>query len=111
MASVSIRRRETKGGTHFQVRYRLGGRAYPVEHGGSFPTMKEARTRQGLIAGELAAGRNPADLLRAMVEQPRARTFRQWADRYKASRVDLADTGNIDNHLKRMSVFEPETSA
>jgi integrase len=106
MASVSIRRRETKGGTHFQVRYRLGGRAYPVEHGGSFPTMKEARTRQGLIAGELAAGRNPADLLRAMVEQPRARTFRQWADRYKASRVDLADTGNIDNHLKRMSVFD-----
>ena len=35
--------------------------------GGSFRTMKEAKARRDLIGGEIAAGRNPADLLRAMV--------------------------------------------
>ena len=49
MASVSIRRRQTKSGSRFQVRYRLGGRAYPLQHGGSFATMKEARLRRDLI--------------------------------------------------------------
>ena len=56
MASASIRCRQTKSGPRFQVRCRLGGRAYPVQHGGSFPTLKEARTRRDFIAGELAAG-------------------------------------------------------
>jgi integrase len=105
MASVSIRRRATKRGPRFQVRFRLGGRAYPVQHGGSFSTLKEARTRQGLIAGELAAGRNPADLLRAMVDKPQVRRFREWAEAYKASRVDLVDTSNIEHHLKRMDAL------
>jgi hypothetical protein len=36
MASVSIRRRESKNGARFQVRFRLGGRAYPLVHAGSF---------------------------------------------------------------------------
>lgn len=48
MASVSIRRRKSKSGPRFQVRYRLGGRAYPLIHGGSFLTMKEARLRRDL---------------------------------------------------------------
>lgn len=111
MASVSIRRREAKSGTRFQVRYRLGGRAYPLQHGGSFATLKEARTRQGLIAGELAAGRNPVDLLRAMVEKPPARAFREWARAYKKSRVDLVDTSNIQNHLKRMTALDDRDPA
>jgi integrase len=114
MASVSIRRRETKSGPRFQVRFRLGGRAYPLQHGGSFPTLKEARTRRDLIAGELAAGRNPADLLRAMVEKPRVRTFRQWAEAYRRSRVDYAEetAKNLASHLKALAVFDdrdPET--
>jgi hypothetical protein len=49
----------------FQVRYRLDGHAYPLVPGGSFRTLKEARARRDFIAGELAAGRNPADALRA----------------------------------------------
>jgi len=70
MASASITVRKTKAGEkRYQVRYRLGGRAYPIVHGGSFPTMKEARARRDFIAGELAAGRNPADALRALAEQ------------------------------------------
>jgi integrase len=105
MASVSIRRREAKSGTRFQVRYRLGGRAYPLVHGGSFETLKEARLRRDLVAGELAVGRNPADLLQAMVERPPVRTFREWAEAYKMSRVDVgAETRkNMLSHLKRLN--------
>jgi integrase len=102
MASVSIRRRESKSGARFQVRYRLGGRAYPFVHGGSFTTMKEARARRDLIGGELAAGRNPAVALQALSEAPRRRLFREWADAYKASRIDVAakTTKTIDSYLK-----------
>jgi hypothetical protein len=62
MASSFVVTRETKSGARrFVVRYRLGGRAWPVQHGDSFSTMREARARRDLIAGELAAGRNPAE--------------------------------------------------
>jgi hypothetical protein len=70
VASVNITRRHTSSGPRYVVRYRLGGRAYPIVHGGSFPREREAKTRRDLIAGELAAGRNPADVLRAL-EQDR----------------------------------------
>src|SRR5215471_8188535 len=91
MASLMIVTRKAKDGPRYVVRYRLGGRAYPVQHGGSFRTLKEAKVRRYLVAGELAAGRNPADVLRAMVEQPRRRTFGEWAEAYRRSRVDFAD--------------------
>ena len=60
MASASITTRKTNsGGRRYVVRFRRGGRYFPIEHGGSFPTMREARIRRDLIAGELAAGRDP----------------------------------------------------
>ena len=44
MASSLIVTRKTKTGERrFVVRYRLGGRASPVQHDGSFGAMKEAR--------------------------------------------------------------------
>jgi Phage integrase family len=92
MASVSIRRREAKSGPRFQVRYRLGGRAYPLEHGGSFPMLKEARTRRGLIAGELAAGRNPQIVLQALLNPPapvKVETLSDLGPRWLMSREDL----------------------
>ncbi len=75
MPSLTITTRTDEDGPRYVVRYRLGGRAYPLVHGGSFKTMKEAKARRDLVAGEIAAGRNPADTLRAMVEQPKRRTF------------------------------------
>jgi len=60
MASALITTRQTKSGARYIARYRLGGRAYPLVHGGAFRTLKEARARRDLIAGELASGRNPA---------------------------------------------------
>ena len=53
--------------------------------------MREARIRRDLIAGELAAGRNPRDLLQTLAEQPKTRTFAQWAEAYRESRADIAD--------------------
>jgi len=102
MASASITARKTRTGQRrYVVRYRLGGRAYPVEHGGSFPTMREARIRRDLIAGELPAGRNPRDVLARLSTDVPVRTFRIAAAEYKASRVDIADetAKNLKSHL------------
>ncbi len=102
--SASITTRTTKSGRRFVVRYRLGGRSYPVEHGGSFPTMKEARARRDLVAGEIAAGRNPREVLAAMKDRPQVRTFAQWAKAYRESRVDLSEETlkNLDSHVLTM---------
>jgi integrase len=104
MASASITVRTTKAGKRYVVRYRLGGRAYPIVHGGSFPTMREARARRDFIAGELAAGRNPADALRAMVERPEIRTFADVFDGFTASRVDVSEATleNYKTHRTRL---------
>src|SRR5438132_8046471 len=72
VASALITTRRTKSGPRYVVRYRLGGRAYGLVHGGSFRTLKEARARRDLLAGELANGRNPADVLKAL-SQPQVR--------------------------------------
>jgi integrase len=102
MASVQIRRRVSAAGPRFQVRYRLGGRTYPHVHGGTFKTLKEAKTRRDFVAGELTAGRNPAEALRALTAAPARRLFRDWADAYKASRIDVAEktTKTIDSYLR-----------
>jgi integrase len=105
MASALVTTRQTKTGPRYVVRFRLGGRAYPLVHGGAFRTLKEARVRRDLVAGELAAGRNPADLLRAMTERPTARTFEQIAEAYRVSRVDIGDETrkNMRSHLLRLN--------
>src|SRR5262245_35616171 len=93
MSSHYLTTRRTKHGPRYVVRYRLGGRSYPVMHAGSFKTQREARERRNLVAGELAAGRNPADLLRSMLEPSdvaRRNTFAEVAAEYEASRVDVA---------------------
>lgn len=106
MASASITTRTTMtAGKSYVVRYRLGGRAYPIVHGGSFQTMKEARERRNLIAGELAAGRNPADLLRSMVATPpRLEALPVWCDRFIKSRHD-ADDNTIANYRSSLNSF------
>ena len=70
MASASITTRKTNsGGRRYVVRFRRGGSFFPIEHGGSFLTLREARLRRDLIAGELAAGRDPGRSA-AMTEKP-----------------------------------------
>jgi integrase len=102
MATFSISTRRGSKGVRYVVRYRLGGRAYPLTHGGSFRTLKEAKARRDLIAGLVAVGQNPAAALDQMREQPApAKTFAAWADEYQASRIDVAEVTakNLDAHL------------
>lgn len=102
MSSLTITTRQTKSGPRYVVRYRLGGRAYPVEHGGSFRTLKDAKARRDFIGGLIATGRNPADVLRAMEAQPMRQSLAYWADAYRASRIDIAaeTAKNLNSHLK-----------
>ena len=113
MSTGVITTRRTKSGPRYVVRYRLGGRAWPIAHAGSFRTLREARVRRDLVGGEIAAGRNPADVLTAVIERPPARTFAQWAEAYRTSRVDLAaeTTKNLSSHLKAMTVFDERDPA
>lgn len=114
MASAFITTRKTRSGARRHVvRYRLGGFAFPIAHAGSFKTKREARVRRDLIAGELAAGRNPALALGALAEVPSRRTFAQVAAEYRVSRIDLADntTKGSGAHFKSFAVFDDRDPA
>jgi len=100
MGAVHIRSRETKSGRRYQVRYRLGGRGYALLHGGSFRTVREARQRRDLIAGELAVGRDPRvslELLKHALGQPR--TMAEWFEAFVESRIDVHPK-TIDGYRK-----------
>jgi integrase len=106
MSSLTITTRRTKSGPRYVVRYRLGGRAYPVEHGGSFKTLRDAKARRDLIGGELAAGRNPAEALHTLRETPRRRTFSDLYDAFTASRVDVAEQTKANYATHRIRLVE-----
>jgi integrase len=104
MASLVITTRRTKSGPRYHVRFRLGGRSYPLVHAGSFRTLKEAKARRDLVAGEIAHGRNPADVLRAIVDKPMVRTFADLYDEFTESRVDVSEATkeNYKTHRIRL---------
>ena len=103
MPTITITTRTTKkSGKRFVVRYRLGGRAYPIVSAGSFRTLKEARARRDFVAGELAVGRNPAETLRAVLAAPRPTlTLSTWRDRFLASRIDV-DENTRKNYISAL---------
>ncbi len=106
MPTLTITKRRTGSGeTRYAVRYRLGGRAYPVKHAGSFRTLKEAKARRDLVGGLIAAGRNPGEVLSALrVEPPAPTTFGQAAVSYRRSRVDVAPrtATALDVHIRHL---------
>jgi integrase len=94
MASAWLVVRATKpdgrnrGRPRYLVRYRLGGRESVARHAGSFRTKREADIRREWVARELAAGRVPdVRSLARTVEPP---TIRTLAERWRASRLDVA---------------------
>jgi hypothetical protein len=103
MPSAFIVTRKTSRGRRFVVRYRLGGRTWPVVHGGSFRTKKEADARRDLIAGALAVGKNPHDVLRIEPKAP-IRTLTAWSEKFIASRIDIDanTTKNYRTALKKV---------
>jgi integrase len=66
MSPVYTKTRTGATGKRYLVYFRRGGRGFPEEYAGSFKTRKEAQVRRDLIAGELAAGRDPKLALEAL---------------------------------------------
>lgn len=96
MASVWIRTRPTKDdGKRYRVEYRLGGRESRSHYGGSFRTMRDAKTRRDWIAGELAALRAP-DLARRR-DRALPPTLADAAQRWQESRVDVAEATRLQH--------------
>jgi integrase len=90
MASTWIRKRASRDGVRFRVEYRLGGRESRPRYAGSFRTQREALGRKAWVAGELAAMRVPD--LAALGRGPvRAPTVAEACERWRASRVDVAE--------------------
>lgn len=107
MSPAHIRLRKTKSGERrYDVRYRRGGRGYPIEHAGTFRTQAEARARRDMIAGELAAGRDPRVLL-ANLATPQAPpvTLAVAARTWLESRVDVRDSTRsaYGDHVRRIT--------
>jgi integrase len=105
MASAWIRRRQTsKGEARYRVEWRAGGRESTKHYAGSFATMREANARKAWALGELAALRIPdVRLLRAPELAP---TLRDVAERWRASRVDVAD-GTAATHRVNLGRIVP----
>ncbi|MCS7007366.1 MAG: site-specific integrase [Thermoleophilia bacterium] len=97
MPSVWIARRQRKGGgVSFRVLYRLGGRESAPRYAGSFRTLREARIRRDLVAGELAALRVPD--LKRLSEAPAPKpTLAEVARRWQASRRDVREATRIQH--------------
>ena len=104
MATATITTRRTSSGPRYVVRYRLCGRAFPLIHGGSFRTLRDARARRDLVTSEIAAGRNPAELLGAMLSPAPKVTTASYFEVWKQSRLDLdpRTLANCDFHWKRL---------
>lgn len=90
MPSVWVERTRTPSGkTRWRVRYRLGGRGTRPLYAGQFKTKRDANERAAWVSGELAAMRVPS-LKLLTVERPSSPTFAAAAERFRASRLDVA---------------------
>lgn len=107
MSGAHIRTRSTRDGKRrYDVRFRRGGRGYPVEHAGTFKTQAEARARRDLIAGELAAGRDPRILLGRIENPAPIVTVADLSASWLSSRVDVKDSTSsvYGQHVARILV-------
>ena len=100
MASSWIVTRPTRdGGKRYRILYRLGGRESRTNYGGSFRTKAEAAARRQWVDGELAQLRVPN--VHALEREPvRAPTISEAAERWHASRVDLAENTKTRHGLE-----------
>lgn len=93
--SVHVVARTTKSGRRFHVRYRRGGRGYRSEHAGAFRTQRDAHARRDLVAGWLAAGKDPrAELAKLSMAQSGRRLADDAAAFYRARKLDLAPSSH-----------------
>lgn len=104
--SAYITVRAVTNGKRYVVRYRIGGRITKLLHAGSFKTMKDARVRRDFIAGELAAGRDPRESLRALADKTPPKLLSSFYETWKASRVDV-DERTLANYGYQWRRIEP----
>jgi len=105
MATIMVITRTTATGRRYDVRYRLGGRAYPIVRAGTFKTERDAKARRDLVAGEIAHGRNPAELLEQLsTAVDTFVSFETWGERFVASRIDVAENTRkmYRSHLRKL---------
>ena len=88
-SSAFVTTQQTSSGPRYVVRFRLEGRADPIQHGGSFKTLREARARRDVVAGELSRT-EPRRRFPGRDGGALTRTFSEWAKTWKESRVDDA---------------------
>jgi integrase len=102
MPSAWVDRVKVKGGNRYRVRYRVGGREDNPRRAGAFRTLREANKRRDWVAGELAAMRIPdLNLVAPMTE-----TLADLAERWKASRVDVA-AGTMQTYVVALGRLLP----
>jgi integrase len=101
--SAWVARLERSTGTRYRVLFRVGGRESVPQHGGIFKTAREAKNRRDWIAGELSSMRIP-DL--ALIAPAPAETFGDVAERWRKSRVDVAD-GTAATHRVNLGRIVP----
>jgi len=89
-SSWIITRATSDGGKRYRVEYRRGGRESATRYAGSFKTKREALERKAWVVGELAARRVP-DLRSLEIAAPQALTVTAAVERWRASRVDVAE--------------------
>jgi integrase len=98
MASSWIVKRPAKdGSSRYHVRFRTGGRETKASYAGSFRREADARARLRWVDGELAAMRVP-DVALVAAQPKKAPTLREVADRWLASRIDVADQTRRQHH-------------
>lgn len=96
MPSAWLEKRPTAEGViRFRVRYRLGGRDSVPRLAGSFERKRDALARRAWVLGELAAMRVPD--LGLLAEPPPAPTLAEAAERWRKSRVDVADSTRVQH--------------
>jgi integrase len=93
MASAWLEKRSTRDGdTRWCVRFRVGGRETVPRRAGTFKTQRDALARKGWVLGELAAMRVPQV---GFATPARVETLKTVGDRWRASRVDVAEATAI----------------
>jgi integrase len=104
------RRKSARGESRYIVRYRWGGRGFKLIHLASKQTQREARALRDWAAGELAAARDPREMLRRAALSAASPiptlTLDGWWDRFIAARVDTTD-GTQANYRKAKERFSP----
>jgi hypothetical protein len=102
------KRKRANGRRSWVVRYRWGGRAFPLRHLASKPTEREARTLRDWAAGELIAGRDPRVSLNALRQSATAERGvvdldSAW-ERFIDARLDTTE-GTRRNYRKAKDAF------